>query len=386
MGQQSPAIRSLLVALAILGALSLGVPAVHRRMLREPPPDPDRSSHAWRTRENTLARAHVFVTPAPEIGALDLTRNPGDPHSFDADEPLTCWYVSKTTSGTSPKFDCRLDDGTVVKVKYGDSPEIAAEVAATRLLAALGFGADHVSRVKRVRCLGCPPSPYRLRRTFEHLFIPRVFDLVTGGDEPREFTNVSVERKLEGRAFEIDEFSGWRLDELAVVTPRLGGATRAEVDALRLMAVLLGHWDNKRDNQRLVCLDQSPDEEPSPAPCERPLLMLHDVGSTFGARSSGYEGWRTSPLWTDEARCTTGMAHLPYGGATFAPVEITEPGRRLLAAKLSELSDRQIRDLFAGAGYGTLSQVSAPDAGAWTQTFLEKVGEIAARRPCVERN
>jgi hypothetical protein len=40
---------------------------------------------------------------------------------------------------------------------------------------------------------------------------------------------------------------------LPLVDPAKGGATRAELDALRLTAILLGHWDNKASNQRLVC-------------------------------------------------------------------------------------------------------------------------------------
>ena len=33
---------------------------------------------------------------------------------------------------------------------------------------------------------------------------------------------------------------------------------RADLDALRLLARVLAHWDNKSENQRLVCLDGPP--------------------------------------------------------------------------------------------------------------------------------
>ena len=61
-------------------------------------------------------------------------------------------------SGRSPKFTCvipgaKRDD---VKVKYGlDNAEVYGEMLTTRLLWALGFGADRMYSV-RVVCRGCP--------------------------------------------------------------------------------------------------------------------------------------------------------------------------------------------------------------------------------------
>ena len=64
-------------------------------------------------------------------------------------------------NGNSPKFQCRVaparrggDDD--VKVKFGiNNGEVYGEVAASRLLWALGFGADRMYPV-RVICRGCP--------------------------------------------------------------------------------------------------------------------------------------------------------------------------------------------------------------------------------------
>jgi hypothetical protein len=47
------------------------------------------------------------------------------------------------------------------------------------------------------------------------------------------------------------------------VDPAKGGATRAELDALRLTAILLGHWDNKASNQRLVARKGRAGDDPS---------------------------------------------------------------------------------------------------------------------------
>ena len=47
-----------------------------------------------------------------------------------------------------------------VKVKYGNTGEIHAEIAASRLLTALGFGADRMFLVPRLRCYGCVRTPF----------------------------------------------------------------------------------------------------------------------------------------------------------------------------------------------------------------------------------
>ena len=116
---------------------------------------------------------HWPVTPpqADEIRRDALVRAAVRPHAAlaftvpaTADplaaSPLTCRYLSEAPSGTSAKFDCVLDGGEIIKVKYGRNSEIHAETAATRLLATLGFAADHVRIVPLVRCYGCPRFPF----------------------------------------------------------------------------------------------------------------------------------------------------------------------------------------------------------------------------------
>ena len=65
-----------------------------------------------------------------------------------------------------------------------------------------------------------------------------------------DFTWVALERKFPAPAIETATRSGWAWWEPRTRTRRAG-----EVDALRLLAVFLAHWDNKAENQRLVCLD-----------------------------------------------------------------------------------------------------------------------------------
>ena len=366
---------------ALTACLVLALPISHSLALRKPVPLPDRSTPEWRLREDAFRRGQIFLRGA-ENTPIDLARHPYDARPFDRDTELTCRYVPKVSRAVSAKFDCELPSGEIVKVKYGGNWEIPAEIASTRLLANLGLASDYVSLVRRVRCYGCPPRPFGTRRMFQYFYAGDLYDHLLVYRLATDFDWVSVERKFEARPFETADAEGWSFDELDRVDPSAGGATRDEVDALRLLAVFLSHFDNKPNNQRLVCLeDKSRDE--SAAPCREPVLMLHDVGATFGPRKAWYHSWATTPIWRDDA-CLVSMDTMPHGGVTFRPVHISEGGRQLLAAKLRRLTDAQIAALFTAARFPDplTGEQPAGDLAPWVRTFQEKVRAVADRPAC----
>jgi hypothetical protein len=368
--------------LLLATALTLSLPIVHFVVYeRNRRPRIDFGGPAWHARLALIERAQVFVR-TPDIPALDLSRTPYDPAPLDPDEIVECRYVPRPATATTAKFDCRLPAGDVIKVKYGWTAERPAEVAATRLLAALGFGADHVTLLPRLRCLGCPPYPYQTRRLAESFFATSLVDWIVDDDAPRDFVWVSAERKLAGRAIEVDAHEGWDWNELDRVNPARGGASRADVDALRLMAIVLAHWDNKATNQRLVCEPGDGLADPQ-APCRRPLLMLQDLGATFGPTKVRYDRWAETAVWADAARCTVSLEDMPYRGGHFRPIEISEGGRALLGGRLRQLSEAQIQALFQSAGFPDPATGRATgDVTAWVRTFRQKVRDIADRPPC----
>jgi hypothetical protein len=153
------------------------------------------------------------------------------------------------------------------------------------------------------------------------------------------------------------------------------------VDGLRLLAVFLAHWDNKADNQRLVCLSEGWLEG---TPCSKPFLMLQDVGSTFGPHKVDLEHWENAGLWEDRSTCTVSMQHMPYNGATFGSARISERGRRFLAGLLGALSDRQLTDLFSGARFDkphALLTRTSP-VSEWVRVFRKRVQGISEGPPC----
>ena len=366
--------------LIVLLVVALGLPLAHLAYDRLWPPRVDTSGEAWRHRMDALARARVFAGDPPAVADLDLARNVRASAPFEPGAFHECRYEPDDTSGTTPKFDCRLPTGEVIKVKYGINPEIPGEVAATRLLAAMGFGADYMSIAERVRCYGCPRSPFRSRQIAEWFFVAGLLDRFLDYGSYADFARPAVEQKLEWRAVEVDEAKGFGWYELPHVDASRGGAGRAELDAFRLMAVFLAHWDNKASNQRIVCVGERGKD--GPEPCASPLLMIQDAGATFGPRKVDHQGWSGARIWRDAAGCTVSMAALPYGGATFTDVEISEEGRKLLADRLGALTREQITALFRSSNFpdAETGRPGAADVSPWVETFQRKVGEITSRR------
>jgi hypothetical protein len=328
-----------------------------------PPPE------AAQEKQNALiARSKVWLPT--NVPSMDLWRGPQGDGAFEPGATITCEYVEKKMSGASPKFACRLPDGDELKVKYGgENGEVYGEVVASRLLWALGFGADRMYSVKVV-CRGCPEKVAG----------------VINGEGDHILNPAAVERKLPGKEL-VDR---WKWEVLDQADEKTGGATKAERDALKLLAVLIQHSDSKPDQQRIICLDQ---EEADAASCTLPLMMINDLGITFGRAntfnqqprgSMNLADWAAEPVWKDDASCVGNLSG-SFTGTLKEPV-ISEEGRKFLSDLSMQLSDRQLRDMFA-AGRVHLRPRDAGDGRSgfpgideWVNAFKQKRAQIAERR------
>lgn len=320
-----------------------------------------------------ISRAQVWARTSTR--SANMKQGPRGTGAFPFRATVTCDYVNKRLDGNSPKFMCVTGKDDELKVKFGGANgEVYGEVLATRLLWALGFGADRMYPVTII-CRGCPES----------------FGGVRGTQNERRFDPAVIERKMPGREWPADGPQGWHWNELNAVNDKAGGAPLEHRDALKLLAVFLQHTDSKPAQQRIVCLTPGPSR--AGAPCRRPFLMISDVGLTFGranranANETGsvnLDGWRGTPVWKATAGC---VGNLPksFTGTLQDPV-ISERGRRFLAGLLAQLSDRQIRDLFEVAR--VTSRLRSPadplsgfvDVEEWVAAFKEKRQQIVSRR------
>jgi hypothetical protein len=253
-------------------------------------------------------------------------------------------------------------------VKYGaENKEIYAEAIASRLFWALGFYADEVYPVQ-VKCRKCPDNPFKPE---------------DGKRATVLFKDAIIERNFPGQILEEKDDQGWTWKELEKVSAAEGGAPRTHLDALRLLTVFVQHADAKPDNQRLGCYQKDIQRAiDGKAFCTVPIMMIQDLGATFGSGMDvmnisrmDLKAWDSRQVWNTvlEARnrekngtafCfgTITASYLAGEEGLTDPI-ITEEGRKFLAGLLNQLTDQQIRDLFR------LARVDE-----WDEQTIEKDG------------
>ena len=203
------------------------------------------------------------------------------------------------------------------------------------------------------------------------------------------FDPAAIERKMKGTELEWDDTVGWSWSELDLVSDANASTQRAQRDALKLLAAMLQHTDSKSQQQRLLCLDEP--ARKNPTTCERPFLMINDLGLTFGHSnlfnrnspgSANFEEWSEEPVWKKAEECEANLS----GGLTSTlknPV-ISEAGRRFLADLLAQLTDRQLTDLFNVARMPARARAAEqPDGESvrdWVAAFKAKRDEIVNHR------
>jgi hypothetical protein len=350
-----------------------GQSGADQRALKKSHPSPQTELTTRAARLAFIRNAQVWART--DVPHMDLRAGPQGPGAFQPNEAVTCDYVPTRLPGTSPKFDCDAGHGDVVKVRYGArNGKVEAAVIASRLLWALGFGADRVYPVV-VTCRGCAADPWTQRAPAAG---QQVFD------------PAAIERKPKGHEMKSEHKGGWAWPELARVDEAQGGAPNAQRDALKLVAVFMQHTDNKPLNERLLCLTKG---RPQGDACDAPFMMMHDVGLTFGhanfrnrntTASLNFDAWAKTPIWRDPGACVAHMSQ-SFSGTLGNPT-ISEAGRHFLADLLVQLSDRQLHDLFDVARVDRRSRdpnqagLRPATVDEWVAAFERKRDEIVHHR------
>jgi len=356
-------------------------------------------------RLDLIRRSHVF-TPT-DVSSKDLYEGPAGKLPFHVDDEVTCTFVPKQMNGWTEKFSCRLEDGTVVKVKYnGPSAykEVFGEVLGTRLFWALGFYADRMIPV-RVTCRDCPEHPWEYvnnRKRVPRDEKGRIEELPEDAFQGTyHFDLAAIEEPVDAAVIEQQGRQGWDWKLLDTIDEAAGGSTKAEVDALRLLNAFVQNADNKAAQNTLACPQEAIVEDASGKPgCTKPIMYVDDLGSVFGegGMTTGgtgridYDGWKAHPVWKDAKACRARLAAIggPFRHTTLRDPVIGEGGRRLLAAQLAKLSDKQIADLFRAGRVERLGQKTREGAQGerpvtiddWVTLFKAKRREITEHPGC----
>jgi hypothetical protein len=307
------------------------------------------------------------------------------------DAIIECDYAfDGAPGGTTAKFKCinpkiTLADGTPVvttlktlKVRYNNLKTFST-VITTRLVWALGFGADTETPIAKVICHGCNSDPFHQKAA-----VP--------GDVT--FTQASVEEHLRGTGIygeglhyshdggEADP--AWYWSELKLITD----TDRADqASALELLAVFLKQGDSKAVQNKLVCLE----DLDAGGICQTPFIYVHDFGNTLGADGMrvhplDLKKWEGSAIWKDDRQCVASLHMNAFNGSGLSNPQITEGGRKLLAGLLNDLvhnHPQKLRDIFDAAHIERFDDHGERhSADDWVRVFTSRADQIINHAPC----
>ncbi|MBI4351004.1 MAG: hypothetical protein HY550_06160 [Elusimicrobia bacterium] len=307
------------------------------------------------------------------VAAIDFKIGPYEKMKYAPEELVTCSYVpmkeayeAGKPNGMSPKFKCRDAKGREFKVKYGGG-EVMAEVASSWVLTAIGAYADRMYPV-RLNCPDCPSDPFRSEKD------PGAW---------KQGQQVTIEDKI-GERIEFKPNTGIGFDEFHNLPDRVGA------EALAGMAQFLANSDNKAPNQAIACQKHDVAAGASgKAVCNNPVVLLQDMGISFGGRGlyhnsrMNFKKWAKEKVWDDPRACimhlnsthTSSLTGIDSTGRDLH--QIGEKARQLMISRLSLLSRAQLIDLFTAARAPLREPYHT--AEEWADLFLGKVEKL--RKP-----
>jgi len=299
-------------------------------------------------KEQFIRKAQFWTDRGPD---LDIANGIPEVAELKTLGTLDCKYDQEETtsakqeSGVTPKFYCKTEKYGTVKVKYAPknglekNKEIFSEVAGSRLLWSLGYGAD-IDVVMKVRCQGCTEDPWSNTTKPD-----------TG--PARTFFPVTVEigfhgKKIKQEGINDNKKQGFSWKEIGLIDQSLTAdqhkLVEAQRDGLRLVAALIQHGDNKPSQQKLMCTDKKGLRiENGQVVCDSTFVYISDVGATFGGAGNttgpgakmNFNNWKSKCFWHKSSKPSNLRVELngSFTGTMDSP-NVTEAGRQFLMQQL----------------------------------------------------
>ena len=271
-------------------------------------------------------------------GAGSADRQPAPPFTF----------LKEDLSGTKPKVRVTDKNGVTWNIKLAgpreEKNEVHAELAANRIVSALGYCAEEdyfvrEGKIEQLGTLGRAKSAIGADGSFQSARFERRDD--------------SVEHSHAHWLYDDNPFVGTK-----------------ELSGLQILLVLLNNWDNRSDNTAIDRIER-------PDGTFEDCYLVSDWGASFGLMS-GRPNWSPAPTrWRldDYKRqpLTRGVADgtlkLEYAGQH--PIDgVPVEHARWFAELASRLRPEQVRAAFAAAG------ASPDEANGFAARLLEKIEEL----------
>jgi hypothetical protein len=265
--------------------------------------------------------------------------------------------------------------------------EVFTEVAATRIMWALGFPADHDYPVATASCVGCDADPFADNQKDNRALLH---------DAPAVFKVATIERQLSWDDIDPENDETWSWQDAATFYGN-GQFTRqqkVEYDAYRLALGLFTYHNAIDIQNRLACAQWKPGAE-DPKICTQPMILVQDLGSTFGKNSflganprGSFNDWKGQTVFSKPEACE-------LRSTLDGPKQPLKEAQDLLITRLAALDRARVRAIFQVARFDIMDQkqvkrlrdsgaadVSAAALDEWTDVFMSHIDEIRNARNC----
>lgn len=294
----------------------------------------------------------VIFDPSVNPATADLVYGIGGKQEAP-DMSGTFTFIQEDMEESQPKFDVKDSEGDRWRVKLGE--EAKPEVAATRLVYAMGYYVDTDYYVDELKVDGLP----KLRR----------------GEKFVTADGVVHGARLELKPKDVKKLGTWSWSDNPFVGTR-------EFNGLRIMMALINNWDSTTINNSIYEVDG------------QRRYAVTDLGASFGktgdsiSRSKGNMEDYVKSKFIDKT--TAGyvdfvMHSRPFllsavdvpnyihrTDVTKVATHIPRADAKWLGQRLGQLSEEQIRDCFQSAGF------SPEQVDGYTKAFQKRIAELNA--------
>jgi hypothetical protein len=404
------------------GSILLDQPALTSAQLANGPgfdaADPGKSRFAYFTLDDAIAcdfRPHYAFAKVP-----------GDSMKFQ------CWHMTADGAFYSEKGETiRVDDVKVeiekdksgekkaslyplddkkdeheikadhFKIKYLKPPypnhdprfnEVFTSVAATRIMWVLGFPADHDYPAESASCIGCTADPFGNKLTANKASLK---------DAPTVFKVVNAERELSWDPIDPENDDTWSWTDAAKFYSdgEWTHQQKVEYDAYRLALGLIHYYNALPQQNRLDCAEWEKGGANHSKVCRKPVIYVHDLGSTFGKKRGALDLFGTNPrgnfsAWEPQT-VFLNPENCELRATLLGDKQVLKEAQDLMIQRLARLDRETVKSIFRVARFNMMDQkqvqrlraqgsqnVDEAALDEWTNVFLKRIEEIRTAKNC----
>lgn len=287
------------------------------------------------------------------------------------------------------------------KIKYLKPPypdhnprfnEVFTTLAASRIMWILGFPADSVYPAAAASCIGCGSDPFGNKLTDNKASLK---------DAPAVFKIVSAERELPWDEINPDDDETWSWTDTAKYYSdgEWSHKQKVEFDAYRLALGLIHYHNALPQQNRLDCAEWGQSADGQPKVCSKPVIYVHDLGSTFGKKRSGFDLFGTNPRGSFDAwkpqTVFVNPGNCELRATLLGDKQVLKEAQDLMVQRLARLDRETVKSIFRVARFNMMDQkqvhrlrssgaqnVDEAALDEWTDVFLQRIAEIRAATNC----